>query len=102
MPPSGWEATAAALVAAVVGAALTPVSSRLARRVGAVDEPRERGLSDRPTPRLGGLAIFAGVLLAGGAFLAVRGGGRGGGRAGGPAVAARGGAGAGLPPPAPG
>jgi UDP-GlcNAc:undecaprenyl-phosphate GlcNAc-1-phosphate transferase len=38
---------------------------RLARSVGAVDEPRERGLADRPTPLLGGLAIFAGALLAG-------------------------------------
>src|SRR4051812_4441252 len=63
MPPSGWEATAAALVAAVVGAALTPVSSRVARRLGAVDEPRARGLSDRPTPRLGGLAILVAVLV---------------------------------------
>ena len=38
---------------------------RLAKAVGAVDEPRERGLSDRPTPLLGGIAIFAGVLVAG-------------------------------------
>jgi UDP-GlcNAc:undecaprenyl-phosphate/decaprenyl-phosphate GlcNAc-1-phosphate transferase len=30
-------------------------------RLGAVDEPRDRGLSDRPTPLLGGLAIFAGA-----------------------------------------
>src|SRR3954453_9593863 len=71
MDPSGWDALAAGAVAAVVAAALTPFSSRLARRVGAVDEPRTRGLSDRPTPRLGGLAIFAGVLLAGLLFLPV-------------------------------
>ena len=71
MNPSGWDALAAGAVAAVVVAALTPVSSRLAWRVGAVDEPRDRGLSDRPTPRLGGLAIFAGVLLAGLLFLPV-------------------------------
>jgi UDP-GlcNAc:undecaprenyl-phosphate/decaprenyl-phosphate GlcNAc-1-phosphate transferase len=38
---------------------------RLARRVGAIDQPRERGLSDRETPRLGGLAVFAAVALAG-------------------------------------
>jgi UDP-GlcNAc:undecaprenyl-phosphate GlcNAc-1-phosphate transferase len=38
---------------------------RLARRVGAIDEPRARGLSDRATPLLGGLAIFAGALVAG-------------------------------------
>ena len=33
------------------------------RRVGAVDEPRERGLAERETPLLGGLAILAGVVL---------------------------------------
>ena len=37
---------------------------RLARALGAIDEPRERGLSERPTPLLGGLAIFAGALVA--------------------------------------
>ena len=36
----------------------------LARGVGAIDEPRERGLSMRPTPLLGGIAIFGGVLVA--------------------------------------
>jgi UDP-GlcNAc:undecaprenyl-phosphate GlcNAc-1-phosphate transferase len=64
MQPTGWDAVAAGGVAAVVAAALTPLSSTLARRVGAIDEPRSRGLADRPTPRLGGLAIFAGVLVA--------------------------------------
>jgi UDP-GlcNAc:undecaprenyl-phosphate GlcNAc-1-phosphate transferase len=64
MHPSGWDAAAAGAVAAALTAALTPVSSRIARRVGAIDEPRGRGLSERPTPRLGGLAIFAGVLVA--------------------------------------
>jgi UDP-GlcNAc:undecaprenyl-phosphate/decaprenyl-phosphate GlcNAc-1-phosphate transferase len=38
---------------------------RLARAVGAMDQPRERGLAEQPTPLLGGLAIFAGALLAG-------------------------------------
>ena len=37
---------------------------RFARAVGAIDQPRDRGLSERPTPLLGGLAIFAGVLVA--------------------------------------
>jgi UDP-GlcNAc:undecaprenyl-phosphate GlcNAc-1-phosphate transferase len=64
MQPSGWDAVAAGTAAAVVAAALTPLSSTFARRVGAIDEPRGRGLADKPTPRLGGLAIFAGVLLA--------------------------------------
>ncbi|HEU4975634.1 MAG TPA: MraY family glycosyltransferase [Baekduia sp.] len=64
MQHSGWDAAAAAAVAAALSAALTPVSARFARRVGAVDQPRGRGLADRPTPLLGGLAIFAGVLVA--------------------------------------
>jgi UDP-GlcNAc:undecaprenyl-phosphate GlcNAc-1-phosphate transferase len=64
MHPSGWDAAAAGAVAAALTAALTPVSSRVARRVGAIDEPRGRGLAERPTPLLGGLAIFSGVLAA--------------------------------------
>src|SRR4051812_38608782 len=57
------------LVAFVVAACLTPVAARLARAVGAVDEPRARGLSERTTPLLGGLAIFAGAEVAGLLFL---------------------------------
>jgi UDP-GlcNAc:undecaprenyl-phosphate/decaprenyl-phosphate GlcNAc-1-phosphate transferase len=63
------DALYAFLAAAVVTALLTPLTMRLARVVGAVDEPRDRGLSDRATPLLGGLAIFAGVLVAVLAFL---------------------------------
>ena len=58
------DAVYAFLVALVVAALLTPPVARLARRVGAVDEPRERGLAARSTPLLGGLAILAGVLAA--------------------------------------
>ena len=53
------------LVATAVAAAATPLAARLARRLGAVDHPRERGLSQRPTPLLGGLAILAALLVAG-------------------------------------
>jgi UDP-GlcNAc:undecaprenyl-phosphate GlcNAc-1-phosphate transferase len=63
--PTELDALYAFLVAAAVTALLTPLTMRFARRVGAIDEPRERGLSNRPTPLLGGLAIFAGALLAG-------------------------------------
>jgi len=59
------DALYAALAAMVATAALTPLAAALARRVGAVDQPRARGLADRPTPLLGGLAILAGALLAG-------------------------------------
>ncbi len=40
------------------------LAARLARRIGAVDTPRERGLALKETPLLGGLAILAGVLVA--------------------------------------
>src|SRR5271170_2260226 len=63
--PTELDALYAFLAAAVLTALLTPLTMRFARAVGAIDEPRERGLSERPTPLLGGLAIFAGVLLAG-------------------------------------
>jgi UDP-GlcNAc:undecaprenyl-phosphate GlcNAc-1-phosphate transferase len=63
------DALYAFLLAAAVTALLTPLTMRLAKAVGAVDEPRERGLSSRATPLLGGLAIFVGVLVAGLAFL---------------------------------
>jgi UDP-GlcNAc:undecaprenyl-phosphate GlcNAc-1-phosphate transferase len=62
--PNELEALYAFLTAAAVTAVLTPLTMRFARAVGAIDEPRERGLSERPTPLLGGLAIFAGALVA--------------------------------------
>jgi UDP-GlcNAc:undecaprenyl-phosphate/decaprenyl-phosphate GlcNAc-1-phosphate transferase len=62
--PTPLDALYAFLVAAAVTALLTPLTMRIARAVGVIDEPRERGLSERPTPLLGGLAIFAGVLVA--------------------------------------
>ena len=64
-----WDAVLSFVVAAAVAAALTPLAARLARRVGAVDFPRERGLGQRPTPLLGGLAILAAVLVAGAIWL---------------------------------
>jgi UDP-GlcNAc:undecaprenyl-phosphate/decaprenyl-phosphate GlcNAc-1-phosphate transferase len=60
-----WDALFAFLVATAVAAVLTPLTARLARRIGAVVMPSERGLAERPTPALGGLAILAGVLIGG-------------------------------------
>jgi len=37
---------------------LTPLVIRLARRIGAVDRPGIRSVHTRPTPRIGGVAIF--------------------------------------------
>jgi UDP-GlcNAc:undecaprenyl-phosphate GlcNAc-1-phosphate transferase len=57
------------LVALAVAAVATPLVARLARRVGAVDELKPRGLAVEATPLLGGLAIFAGTLVASLLFL---------------------------------
>jgi len=59
-----WDAVFAFLVAMAVATLLTPLTARLARRVGAVATPSDRGLAERDTPALGGLAILAGVLVA--------------------------------------
>src|SRR5689334_9656780 len=67
--PTELEALYAFLLALAVAALLTPFTMRLARAVGAIDEPRQRGLSEKATPLLGGLAIFGGVFVAVLAFL---------------------------------
>jgi UDP-GlcNAc:undecaprenyl-phosphate/decaprenyl-phosphate GlcNAc-1-phosphate transferase len=52
------------LVAAVVTFGLTPLVRRLAVRFGAIDRPSERKLHMVPTPTMGGLAMWAGFLVA--------------------------------------
>ena len=59
------RALIAFVLALALTAAVTPLVARLARRVGALDPVQERGLASEPTPLLGGLAILAGVLVAG-------------------------------------
>jgi UDP-GlcNAc:undecaprenyl-phosphate/decaprenyl-phosphate GlcNAc-1-phosphate transferase len=57
------------LVASAVCIAAVPGSMWLARRTGAVAEPDEdRHLHPHPTPRLGGIAMFAGFAVALGLF----------------------------------
>src|SRR5215210_4457640 len=63
------EAVAAFAVAAIVTLLATPLTGRLAVRVGAIDLPRKRSLHETPVPRLGGLAILAGLLAAALAFM---------------------------------
>jgi UDP-GlcNAc:undecaprenyl-phosphate/decaprenyl-phosphate GlcNAc-1-phosphate transferase len=59
-----WHAVLAFVVAGAIAALLTPLAARVARRIGAVDMPRERGLAARATPLLGGLGILGAVLIA--------------------------------------
>ena len=51
-------------VAAAATYLLTPVARRFAMRVGARAEPRDRDVHAIPTPRLGGLAMYAGICAA--------------------------------------
>ncbi|HSR94323.1 MAG TPA: MraY family glycosyltransferase, partial [Solirubrobacterales bacterium] len=63
--PAGVEALLAFALAAVLALLLVPVTDRVAGRIGAIDVPDDqRSLHAAPTPRLGGLAIFAAVLAA--------------------------------------
>jgi UDP-GlcNAc:undecaprenyl-phosphate/decaprenyl-phosphate GlcNAc-1-phosphate transferase len=63
------RALIAFVLALALTAVVTPLVARLARRVGALDPVQERGLASEPTPLLGGLAILAGVLVAGSLLL---------------------------------
>lgn len=43
---------------------LTPLARRIAWRVNAVDYPNARRVNKSPTPRMGGIAVFGGILVA--------------------------------------
>jgi UDP-GlcNAc:undecaprenyl-phosphate/decaprenyl-phosphate GlcNAc-1-phosphate transferase len=67
--PNSLDALFAFLVAGALALLLVPLTKRLAVRVGAIDHPNERSLHAIPTPKLGGLGILGGVLVAGLAWL---------------------------------
>ena len=58
-----------AAIALLVVVLLTPAVGGMARLLGVVDEPDARRLNRRPIPRLGGLAIFLGIVVPSLAFL---------------------------------
>ena len=53
----------------VIAWLLVPLTETAARRLNAIDQPRERSIHEAPTPKLEGLAILCGVLVAGVLFL---------------------------------
>ena len=56
---------AAFFLSGIISFLLTPPVKKLAYRIGAIDVPKDgRRMHKRPTPRLGGLAIFGGFLFA--------------------------------------
>ena len=53
------------VISAVISCATTPLVKTLARKVGAMDIPKdERRMHKKPIPRMGGLAIFLGFMAA--------------------------------------
>jgi UDP-GlcNAc:undecaprenyl-phosphate GlcNAc-1-phosphate transferase len=67
--PSVGDGLLAFGLAGAIALLLTPVVRAFAWKIGAIDVPRERGLHQQATPRLGGLAILVAVVVAGLVFL---------------------------------
>jgi UDP-GlcNAc:undecaprenyl-phosphate GlcNAc-1-phosphate transferase len=63
--PIMWGDIAIAFLLAFITAfVITPYTIKLAKKVGAVDLPKdERRINKKPMPRLGGLAVIAGFLI---------------------------------------
>ncbi len=59
-----WQYVIVAGVAALVTLLATPVVRRIARHYGLVDKPGGRKVHTTPIPRVGGIAMFAGVMSA--------------------------------------
>ena len=55
----------ALLISIVVSAMMTPVSIKLAHKIGVIDRPKDgRRMHRKPIPRFGGMAIFLGSMTA--------------------------------------
>jgi UDP-GlcNAc:undecaprenyl-phosphate/decaprenyl-phosphate GlcNAc-1-phosphate transferase len=65
MAATTTDAVLAFIAAAAIAWLLVPYAERLAHRLGAIDLPKERGLHDKPMPRLSGLAIFVAIEVSG-------------------------------------
>lgn len=50
-------------IAFLISLLTTPLSKFIAFKVGAVDQPKDRGMHKKPMPRMGGIAIFLGFIL---------------------------------------
>lgn len=53
------------LVAFLVTFFVTPLVCRISTKLGAIDRPNDRKVHARPTPTLGGIAMFLGIMTAG-------------------------------------
>lgn len=57
------SAVIALVVCAIISILLTPFIIKLAKKVGAVDQPNDRKVHERLMPRMGGLAIFLSFMV---------------------------------------
>ena len=63
MTATSFSLWAPLVVAALVTALITPLSILLAPKLGAMDVPRDaRRVHNKPMPRFGGIAIYAGIM----------------------------------------
>src|SRR5215218_163800 len=69
--PDTLDALFAFIFAGAAVWTLVPATESLARAIGprAIDHPNERSLHEVPTPKLGGIAVLAAVLIGGSIFL---------------------------------
>ncbi|MGH3028677.1 MAG: undecaprenyl/decaprenyl-phosphate alpha-N-acetylglucosaminyl 1-phosphate transferase, partial [Gaiellaceae bacterium] len=58
-----------AALALLIVVLLTPVVGNVARYLGIVDRPGERRVHERIVPKLGGLALFFGIIIPALAFV---------------------------------
>jgi UDP-GlcNAc:undecaprenyl-phosphate GlcNAc-1-phosphate transferase len=58
-----WVVLGAVALSAGLAAVFTPISRRVARKLGMVDRPERHKAHKTPTPLLGGSAIFAAILV---------------------------------------
>ncbi|MGN0693811.1 MAG: glycosyltransferase family 4 protein [Lentihominibacter sp.] len=64
MTGTSFDLWAPFFVAGAVAAVMTPFAIWLAPRIGAMDIPKDnRRVHNKPMPRFGGIAIFAGILI---------------------------------------
>lgn len=64
MTPTSFNLWAPLIAAGIVTAIVTPLAIFIAPKVGAMDVPRDkRRVHNKPMPRFGGIAIYAGIMV---------------------------------------
>ena len=63
MQPSPWVPYLCLFLAALImSLMMTPVAHRIAWQLGAVDRPGKRRINKTAIPRMGGIAVFLGII----------------------------------------